>query len=408
MDLSYGADYEAFRAEARQFLESNQHRAPRGLKPPRATVIDWQQLLIEHGYAARTIPREYGGYGAEPDILISRILAEEFAAARVTGGVGGQGVTMLVPTLLEMGTEEQKREFIRPTIQGEMIWCQGYSEPGSGSDLASLRTSAVLDGDHWVVNGQKIWTSTAREAHWIFCLVRTEPAAPKHKGISFLLFRMDTPGIEIRPLVDMTGAANFNELFFTDVRVPRHQIVGERGAGWFVANTILGHERDSLGDPNITLSRLHALIELMKTETIDGRPLVEYPTFRDRLMQIQGRVMALRCNDMRILSARVNNRDARLARMIVKLQGTELRHELEQLGIDAMGEIGLAFGNGANPYLRDAGSWQNHYMYFLGLIIGGGTSQIQKNIIGERGLGLPREPKVEPPSAPRAAKAASA
>ena len=406
MDLSYGADYEAFRAEVRQFLKANRHRAPKGMKPPRRTVVDWQKLLIERGYTARTIPREYGGYGAKADILISRIIAEEFAAARVSAGLGGQGVSMLVPTLLEMGTEAQKREFIRPTIRGEMIWCQGYSEPGAGSDLASLRTNAALDGEHWVVNGQKIWTSTAHEAHWMFCLVRTEPDAPKHRGISFLLFRMDTPGIEIRPLVDMTGTANFNEVFFTDVRVPRHQIVGQRGEGWLVANAILGHERDSLGDPNVTLSRVHALIELMKTETVNGRPLMEHATYRDRLMRIQGRVMALRCNDLRILSAKINNKDVRLARMIVKLMGTELRHELEQLGIDAMGELGLAYGD--NPYIRDRGGWQNHYMYFLGLIIGGGTSQIQKNIIGERGLGLPREPRVEPSAVRRDAAAASA
>ena len=292
-----------------------------------------------------------------------------------------------------MGTEEQKQQFIPATLRGEMVWCQGYSEPGAGSDLASLRTSAVLDGDEWVVNGQKIWTSTAHLADWIFCLVRTEPEAPKHKGISFLLFRMDTPGIEVRPLVDMTGVANFNEVFFTDVRVPKHQIVGKRGDGWLVANAILGHERDSLGDPNATLTRLNALTEMMKTETVGGERLIDNPAYRDRLMRLQGRVMAMRFNDLRILSAKVNNGDARLARMIVKLQGTELRHELEGLGIDVLGELGLAYGK--SPYLRDGGSWQRHYMFFLGLIIGGGTSQIQKNIISERGLGMPKEPKFE-------------
>ncbi len=161
---------------------------------------------------------------------------------------------MLVPTLLEMGTEEQKREFIAPTLRGEMIWCQGYSEPGAGSDLASLRTRAELDGDEWVVNGQKIWTSTAQLADWIFCLVRTEPNAPKHQGISFLLFSMKTPGIEVRPLKTMTGDATFNEVFFTDVRVPKDQIVGRRGEGWLVANSILRHERGMLGDPNAMLS----------------------------------------------------------------------------------------------------------------------------------------------------------
>ena len=408
MDLAYGAEYEAFRGEVRQFLDTHGHRAPKGANPPPPAVVEWQKLLIANGYAARTIPKEYGGYGAEPDILKSRIVAEEFAAARVNPGIGGIGVSMLVPTVLELGTEDQKRQHVRPTVEGEVIWCQGYSEPGSGSDLASLSTRAELDGDHWVVNGQKIWTSGAHLAHWMFCLVRTEPDAPKHQGISFLLLRMDTPGIEIRPLVDMTGAANFNEVFFTDVRVPGHQVVGARGEGWRVANTVLGHERDFLGDPDATLARVYALIELMKSETVDGRPLMENPAYRDRLMRIQGRVMAMRFNDLRILSAKMNDRDARLARMIVKLQGTELRHELEQLGIDVMGERGLAYGDRTGTDAADRFSWQNHYMFYLGLIIGGGTSQIQKNIIGERGLGLPREPKALPGSAPWATRAAGA
>lgn len=400
MDLSYGAEYEAFRAEVRDFISAHRDQAPKGEGMRSEKVLKWQKLLIEHGYAARTIPEAYGGFGAEPDVLISRIIAEEFANAQVSPGLGGQGISMLVPTLLEVGSEEQRQTFIPPTIHGEMVWCQGYSEPGAGSDLASLRTAAVLDGDEWVVNGQKIWTSTAHLADWIFCLVRTEPDAPKHQGISFLLFRMDTPGIEIRPLVDMTGTANFNEVFFTDVRVPKQQIVGARGQGWQVANSILRHERASLGDPNIMLSRLNALIKLMQNETIDGRRVIDLPAYRDRLMRIQGRVMALGFNDMRLLSARINQKDASLAGMVVKLQGTELRHELEQLGIDAMGELGLAYGK--NPYLRDHGNWQTHYMYYLGLIIGGGTSQIQKNIISERGLGLPREPKVAAKAAARA------
>ena len=395
MDLSYGPEYETFREEVRSFLATHGGKAPRGAGLRAEETLAWQRLLIEHGYTARTIPAEYGGHGAEPDILKSRIIAEEFAAAGVSQGLGGQGIGMLVPTLLEVGTEAQKREFIPPTIRGEMVWCQGYSEPGAGSDLASLRTSAVLDEatNEWVVNGQKIWTSTAKQADWIFCLVRTEPDAPKHQGISFLLFRMDTPGIEVRPLVDMTGHANFNEVFFTDVRVPAQQIVGARGDGWKVANTILGHERDSLGNPNATLQRLNALTEIMKEETVGGTRLIDHPTYRDRLMKLQGRIMAMRFNDMRVLSSKLNQgQDAGLARMIVKLQGTELRHELEGFAIDVMGELGLAYGD--NPLLRDGGSWQNQYMYFLGLIIGGGTSQIQKNIISERGLGMPREPKV--------------
>lgn len=390
MDLSYGSEYESFREEVKLFIEKNRDKAP----DRDGDGLSWQKTLIENGYAARTIPREYGGYGAEPDILKSRIIAEEFSRAQVSTGLGGQGISMLVPTLLEMGTEEQKKQFIPPTIRGDMVWCQGYSEPGAGSDLASLKTSAVLDGDEWVVNGQKIWTSTAHAADWIFCLVRTEPDAPKHQGISFLLFEMNTPGIEVRPLIDMTESHNFNEVFFTDVRVPKDQIVGKRGQGWLVANSILGHERDSLADPNASHTRVNALIDLMKSETINGERLIDNPVYRDRLMKIQARVMAMQFNDLRVLSSRINqNQDTMLARMITKLQGTELRHELEGLAIDAMGEIGLSFDD--SPYLRGGGSWQYSYMFFLGLIIGGGTSQIQKNIISERGLGMPKEPKVE-------------
>ncbi|HCD28801.1 MAG TPA: acyl-CoA dehydrogenase [Gammaproteobacteria bacterium] len=394
MDLSFGPEYEVFREEVRTFLKHNGDKSPRAGNLRGQEALDWQKLLIENGYAARTIPQQYGGFGAEPNIIQSRIIAEEFSNAKVNAGLGGQGISMLVPTLLEMGTEEQKQKFIRPTIAGEMIWCQGYSEPGAGSDLASLSTAAALDGDEWVVNGQKIWTSTAHLADWIFCLVRTEPEAPKHKGISFLLFEMDTPGIEIRPLVDMTGVANFNETFFTDVRVPKHQIVGERGQGWQVANAILGHERDTLAPSNTAQMRINSLIDLMQSETLDGVPLAEHPVYRDRLMQIQGRVMAMRFNELRVLSSRLNkSQDASIARMITKLQGTELRHDLEGLAIDVMGEIGLSYED--NPHLRGAGSWQREYMYFLGLIIGGGTSQIQKNIISERGLDMPREPKIE-------------
>ena len=393
MDLSFGKEYEEFRGEVRRFVEENKDRQP-SVGTLGQDTVSWQKKLIENGYAARTIPRKYGGYGAEPDIIKSRIISEEFGRVQMNTGLGGQGITMLTPVLLEMGTEEQKQQFIQPTIHGEMSWCQGYSEPGAGSDLASLTTRAVLDGDEWVINGQKIWTSSAHVADWIFCLVRTEPDAPKHQGISFLLFRMDTPGIDIRPLVDMTMAANFNEVFFTDVRVPKDQIVGRRGEGWQVANAILGYERGSLAPPDAAHSRLNGLIKLMQQETINGEKIIHNPQFRERLMKIQGRVMAMGFNDMRLLSARINgNQDARLAGMIVKLQGTELRHELEGLAIDIMGEIGLSYNQ--NPYLRGGGSWQRQYMYFLGLIIGGGTNQIQKNIISERGLGMPREPKAE-------------
>jgi len=393
MDLSFGSEYTAFRQQVCDFIDQYQHMQP----PRNANTEDsraWQKLLIEQGYHSRTIPQQYGGFGAEPDIIKSRIIAEEFSRAQVNTGMAGQGISMLVPMLLERGSEEQKQQFISKTIHGELIWCQGYSEPGAGSDLAALNTKAVLEGDDWVINGQKIWTSTAHLSDWIFCLVRSEPEAAKHQGISFLLFDMKTPGIEIRPLVDMTGNANFNEVFFTDVRVPKDQIVGKRGQGWAVANAILGHERGSLAPPDAAQSRLSGVVKLMQSETIGGERLIDNPVYLDRLMKIQGRVMAMAANDMRLFSNRINkSKDSPLAGMVVKLIGTELRHDLEALAIDVMGEIGLSYGD--NPHLRGNGSWQYSYMFFLGLIIGGGTSQIQKNIISERGLGMPKEPKVE-------------
>jgi alkylation response protein AidB-like acyl-CoA dehydrogenase len=392
MDLSYGSQYEEFRRQTRGWVEAHAHLAPSGLVLDREKIGAWQKLLIENGYAARSIPKKYGGYGADVDLLKAHIISEEFALARVSSGFGGQGIAYLVPTLLDLGSEEQKDRFIGPTLRAEILWCEGYSEPNAGSDLASLKTSAVVDGDHWVVNGQKIWTSTAEIADWMFCLVRTELDAPKHQGLSFLLFSMKTPGIRVRPLVTMTGDAHFNEVFFTDVRVPKDQIVGRRGDGWKVANVLLAYERDDLGDATGTLTRYHALVDLLERETVDGRRLIDRPVLRDRLMRIQGRVLAMRANDLRLLSARLNGKEASLAAMIVKLQGTELRHQLEALAIDALGELGILYKN--SPYVRDGGSWQDMYMFFLGLIIGGGTAQIQKNIISERGLGMPREPKL--------------
>lgn len=394
MDLAYSKEYEDFRADSRAFLE--QHRAqfpkPYGGGRPSPEMKAWQKLLIENGYAARTIPREYGGYGAEPDILKSRIIAEEFTRAKAPIGLAGQGISMLVPTLLEVGSEEQKHQYIPSTLRGEIIWCQGYSEPGAGSDLASLQTRGAEEGDDFVINGQKIWTSTAQSADMIFCLVRTESERAKHQGISYILFSMKTPGIEVRPLKTMTGNAEFNEVFFTDVRVPQVNVVGGRGQGWFVANATLKHERGMLGDPNAANARLQAIIDLMKEETVDGQRLMDNPVLRDRLMQLQGRVLAMQFHGLRLLTAGATGDDVGLARLIVKLEGCELNHQLAAFAIDALGELGVLYHD--SPHLRANGFWQRAYMFDLGLIIGGGTAQIQKNILAERGLGMPREPKL--------------
>jgi alkylation response protein AidB-like acyl-CoA dehydrogenase len=390
MDLSYSPEYEIFRDEVRAFANDFGKRAPRAFGFNEETRA-WQKLLIGHGYAARTIPKEYGGFGGTADILKSRIIAEEFIAARLPMGMTNQGISMLVPTLLELGTEDQKQRWIGSTLRGETIWCQGYSEPGAGSDLASLTTRAVEDGDDFVINGQKIWTSTAAQADMIFCLVRTEPDKPKHEGISYLLFSMKTPGIEVRPLVTMTGRAEFNEVFFTDVRVPKTQIVGARGQGWLVANATLKHERGMLGDPNQAGTRFKALVDMMQTEEVDGRRLMDHPIYRDRLLKLQARVMAMEYHGLRLLTASLKGEDPGIARLIVKLMGCELNHQLAGFANDILGELGILYGH--SPHLRAGGAWQSSFMFDLGLIIGGGTAQIQKNIISERGLGMPREPK---------------
>ena len=404
MDLNFGPEYTKFREEVNDFCNEYSGVLLESSKIPMSDELssgqikmkrsDWQKLLIEKGYFARSIPKEYGGYGGETDIIKNRIIAEEFAKNNTPPPMGGQGIDMLVPTLLELGTEEQKKEYIEPTLHGDIIWCQGYSEPNAGSDLASLQTKAELIDGNWVINGQKIWTSTAQYSQMMFCLVRTEPEAPKHAGISYLLIPMNAPGIEIRPLVDMTLNAGFNEVFYTDVPIPENNIVGKRGEGWSVANATLSHERGSLSNPNAMMNRLNALIERMKNETINGQKVIDNPVYRDKLMKIQGKVIAFQSNSLRVLSAKLNkNQDVKIAGMIQKYVGTELRHELEGFAIDIMGELGTLYQN--SPNLRDGGSWQIAYMYFLGLIIGGGTSQIQKNIISERGLGMPKEPKVQ-------------
>ncbi|USG60734.1 acyl-CoA dehydrogenase family protein [Sneathiella marina] len=399
MDLTDRTEHLAFRQEVRQFLDKHKATAPEETahsfrlspRPYTDTVKAWQKLLVKNGYAGRTVPKAYGGYGAEPDILKNRIIADEFFAADIPQGLYSQGISMLVPTLLEHGTEEQKKTWIGPTIRGDVMWCQGYSEPNSGSDLASLQTSAIEDGDDFLINGSKIWTSSAHITPMIFCLVRTEPDASKYQGISYLIFPMDTPGIDVRPLQTMTGHPSFNEVFFTDVRVPKNAVVGGRGNGWKVANSTLKHERGMLSNANGSLERLNKISTLLKKEMLDGRPLWENKNLTDRFVSLQARVQAMRFHEMRLLTRTKDGKAPGLGDMICKLLGCELNHQLDALAIDALGEIGVLYDG--IPSAKEDGIWQQWYMYDLGLIIGGGTAQIQKNIIAERGLDMPREPR---------------
>jgi alkylation response protein AidB-like acyl-CoA dehydrogenase len=402
MDLTLSEPYQVLQSEVRNFIRQHGDKSPKvggGRKRPDQKTLDWQKRLVEHGYAGRTIPVEYGGFGAKPDVMAASVIAGEFARANVYAGLTNQGISMLVPTLLQLGTDVQKRDYIGPTIRGDIIWCQGYSEPGNGSDLANAQTKAELRDGNWIVNGQKIWTSSAHYADMMFLLCRTEPDKSKHDGLSYLLLSMKSPGLEARPLKTMTGRSEFNEVFFTDVKVPETQIVLGRGKGWFVANVTLKHERLMIGDAGKLVGRLEQLITLLQTLDIDGLKLIEIAEYRDRLLRLQGEVLAWKAHNLRLLTDAAQGVDSGVNRMIVKYGGTMLGFRLSALAVDALGVAGLPYESlGEAAEDDDATTWNIDYMYDVGLMIGGGSTNIQKNIIAERGLDLPREPKAQTPA----------
>ena len=397
MDLTLSEPYQALQAEIRNFVRQYGHLSPKvggGRKRPDQKTLDWQKRLLAHGYVGRTIPEEYGGAGKPPDIMEASVIAGEFARANIYAGLTNQGISMLVPTLLEVGTDEQKRAYVGPTIRGDIIWCQGYSEPGNGSDLANAQTKAELKDGNWIVNGQKIWTSSAHYADMMFLLCRTEPQASKHEGLSYLLLSMKSPGLDMRPLKTMTGRSEFNEVFFTDVAVPETQIVLGRGKGWYVANVTLKHERLMIGDASKMTARLEQLIKLLSKTEVDGVALIHMPEYRDRLLRLQGEVIAWKAHNLRLLTEVAHGEESGVKRMIVKYGGTMLGFRLSSLAVDALGAAGLPYETlGEDAEDDDATTWNIDYMYDVGLMIGGGSNNIQKNIIGERGLDLPREPK---------------
>ena len=394
MDLSYSKQDKAFRKQVRAWMKKNVPKKDKSLSrlapdDPRriARAKAWQRSLHRAGYVARGWPKEYGGQG-DSDVMRQTIVNEELILARAPGLIGASGLTMLGPTLLQCGTEQQKQRYLPTVLTAEEIWCQGYSEPGSGSDLASLRTRAELVGDEFIINGQKVWTSGAQFSDWMFCLVRTDPDAPKHRGISYVLIDMKTPGITVRPLVQMTGDAGFNEVFFEDVRVPRDNLVGELHQGWMVANATLFHERNMLGSTTRTQMMMHNLLRLARSHRRYGKPAAEDPVIRQKLAELLGRVEAMKYHSLRQLTDVIKGRRAGLGAMVNKLVGTELNHDICALALEIMNSY-APLKRGADRVI-DNGVWQYEFMFTLGLIIGGGTSQIQKNIISERGLGMPK------------------
>ena len=390
MDLSYGAAAEDFRAEVRSFLKEAWQPGERRGRELGDYVRAFRRKGVDQGYLYRSVPKAYGGSQRPVDVIRAQVIREEFARARAPMEVGGNGVNMTVPTLLEKGTEEQKALFIRKTIEGDYIWGQGYSEPGSGSDLASVRTKAELsaDGSKWIINGQKIWTSMGGKATHMFMLARTEPDAPKHEGITYLLLDLDQPGITRRPIRQMTGQTGDNtffEFFFDNAETPVSWQVGERGQGWQVSRTTLKHERASIGSADGLGRQFSKLVELAKDMGRIGDPLV-----RDRLAEIEGRVLSHRYSSFRLFSCAAAGEDAGPIQLMMKLLLTEIGHEMALLAQDLIGEAGLIEPDAAGGP-RGPNKWLDQIMGSLGNSIAGGASNIQRNIIGERGLGLPRD-----------------
>lgn len=386
MEMSLTRDHQQYRQDLRAFLDLEWAK-------PRASgdvdVATFRTKAIDAGYLYRGIPRRFGGSEQPADSLKARIIAEEFGRAKAPGEIKGVGTQMLVPTLLECGAEWQKEKFVRKTLTGEYKWCQGYSEPGSGSDLASLRTRGELVGDEWVINGQKVWTSYAGTSDYMFALVRTEPEAPKHEGISYLLIDMKAPGIDVRPLKQINGGEEFNEIFLTDVRTPADWIVGDRGKGWAVSKSLLKHERNMIGGVDRSDSLFKSLLSLARRVDRGGKPAIEDPWVRDRLAALKARLEVMRYISLVQFTREANGTPAGRTQMMNKLYQSNYAGEVANLAVELLGDDALLspIGN------RDVGNerWLMQYMNSLAAAIAGGTSNIQRNIIAERGLGLPRE-----------------
>jgi alkylation response protein AidB-like acyl-CoA dehydrogenase len=404
VDIDYPPESETFRREIRAFLAEN---LPPGWTGPGALDTGereelrhrWRKVLADRGLVAVSWPEEYGGGGLS--VIEQAVLAEEFSR----GGAPERdendmfGIDLLGNTLIALGTEEQKKHFLPRILSGEDRWCQGFSEPEAGSDLASVRTKAVLDGDTWVVNGQKIWTSAGPTANWIFVLARTDPEVPKHKGLSMLLVPVDQPGVVVRPIVNAAGHASFSEVFFTDARAKATDVLGGIGGGWATAMTVLGFERGSqITTAAIEFGRgLDWLRQLAKERGRNTDPLI-----RDELAWCYSRVQILRYQGYRGLTALLGGQRPGAEAAINKVVWSEYFQRYTDLAVDIVGVDALSAegpGNGEALIIPVPGTphstacWLDEFLYARAATIYAGSSQIQRNVIGEQLLGLPKEPR---------------
>lgn len=388
MDLRYTPEQEAFRADVSAFLSAHWDRPE--MKSDKAAIAAFRQAATDKGYLYRGIPRVYGGSEQPTDVIRAQIIRETFAEAGAPTEVPGNGNALLVPTLLEWGTEQQKSDFIAKTLTGEYLWAQGYSEPGSGSDLASLSSRARLEGDEWVIDGHKIWTTLAQTATHMFALLRTEPDAPKHEGISYILIDMDQPGVTVRPITQINGGTDFCEVFLDDVRAPADRLVGPRGKGWTVSRSTLKHERNHIGSSTRTVPIFDSLVRLAKKRELNGRPAIEDPRIRTALIQIEGYMQAQLWAGYYQQTLNAQDESPGVLGLVNKLTTTNLFHRIAAVTHEIIGEDALRMPSQGADRGGDE-RWVNQMLGSLGQAIAGGTSNIQRNIIAERGLGLPRE-----------------
>ncbi len=346
----------------------------------------WHKKLYEAGWMGITWPKEYGGRAAT--FVEQVIFQQELGRLGLPLGCNVLGVIMTGPALMQWGTDEQKKRFLQPIIAGDEIWCEGMSEPGAGSDLAALQTRATLDGDTFVVNGQKVWTTIAHRAHFCQLFVRTDTEAPKHKGMSCLLVDMKAPGVKVRPLKQISGDAEFNEIFFEDVRVPKENLLGPVNMGWQVLVSTLMHERFGIGETlGGTETILQQLVELAKTQTLNGRPACEDPVVRQQIAQFACEVAAKKYNGLRSLTRRLKGQLPGAEASISKLISTELSQRMTKYSARLLG--GYALLERRSPLAPD-GDWLRRILASESMTIAGGTSSVQRNMIGERILGLPK------------------
>ncbi|MBW3588738.1 MAG: acyl-CoA dehydrogenase [Actinobacteria bacterium] len=392
MDLSWTEEDKAFRAEVRKYLEAN---APKDLPEDETANFEarrqWQKKLAEDGWVAIHWPEEFGGRGAS--LLQTVIYNEEYTRARAPLLVNSLGVGLLGPTLMAHGNDEQKQRYLKKVLSAEEIWCQGFSEPNAGSDLAAIQTRAELDGDEYVLNGQKIWTSYGKYADWMFALVRTDPSAPKHQGISYLLVDMHSPGVEARPLKEITGDSLFAEVFFSDVRVPKANLVGEQNDGWRIAMTTLGFERGAGGLAQSVRLRNSVLDLIGDAQQVrrNGWTAFDDPLSRNKIGKWLVEIEVYRYTTLRAISALVHGGSPGPEASINKIFWSEWHKSFTEDAMDILGPLGRVTTDESGNI--DSQRWVREYLFARAGTIYAGTSEIQRNIIAERVLGLPKEPR---------------